>query len=60
LPPSPGTDVRGRELSTLNAPAETARQALGQGEAAAAAIPARVPLGDLAPDKWVAETIDRQ
>jgi hypothetical protein len=50
--PAPGQPVTitNQMLNQINAPAQAAYQELDQAEAAAAAIPARIRLGDLAPD----------
>jgi hypothetical protein len=50
--PAPGhaVTITNQMLNALNAPVEAACQDLGQADAAAAAIPPRVPLGDLSPD----------
>jgi len=48
--PGPPLTITNQMLNTLGAPVETAHQELDQAERAAAAIPARTPLGSLAPD----------
>jgi hypothetical protein len=50
--PAPGqaVTITNPVLNALNAPAGTACQDLARAEAAGAAVPARVPLGDLSPD----------
>src|SRR5260370_3682370 len=48
--PGPPLTMTNQMLNTLGAPVETAHQELDQAERAAAAIPARTPLGSLAPD----------
>ena len=50
--PAPGQPVTitNQMLNQINAPAQAAYQELDQAEAAAAAVPARIRLGDLAPD----------
>ena len=50
--PAPGhpVTITNQALNTLNAPVETAWRELDDAEAAAAATPARVRLGELAPD----------
>jgi hypothetical protein len=50
--PAPGQaiTITNQVLNALSTPVEAAYRDLGQAEAAAAAIPARIPLGDLSPD----------
>ena len=60
--PAPGraVTITNQVLNAINAPAETARGDLAQAEAAAAAIPARVQLGDLSPDMVRLDTETKQ
>jgi hypothetical protein len=60
--PAPGQAayLTNQMINTLNAPAEAAWRELDQAEQAAAAVPARVRLGDLAPDMIRLETEVKQ
>jgi hypothetical protein len=60
--PAPGQPVTitNQMLNTINTPAEAARQELEEAEHAAAAVPARIRLGDLAPDMIRLETEVKQ
>jgi transposase-like protein len=60
--PAPGQPVTitNQMINTLNAPAEAAHRELDQAEQAAATIPARIRLGDLAPDMVRLETEVKQ
>lgn len=58
--PSPGQAITIQALNQLNAPVDAAYRELAEAEAAAAAIPARVPLGDLSPDMMRLDTDTKQ